>query len=223
MNYSAQLSAGSLLVPESRQLAPLLLQHPDEAAWQYAIKVDNVLQKASPATAWRMARLIRQRLACLDEAGLSMVANDSLEVATQMLLLAAVRHSRLLGDYMIDVYRGRLRRLETHLNPKDWAVFVHECEQRDPSAREWVTSQEDIDAAIGEANKAKSQDFSKIQGRFHTRLSLASSNTDAVIGERLLAKTEDAHRELRDVFAAKGDIINNQLAFSSEGVTCSTT
>jgi hypothetical protein len=58
--------------------------------------------------------------------------------------------------------------------------------------RAWVivTSQEDIDAAIGEANKAKSQDFSKIQGRFHTRLSLASSNTDEVIGERLLAKTE---------------------------------
>jgi hypothetical protein len=34
--------------------------------------------------------------------------------------------------------------------------------------RAWVivTSQEDIDAAIGEANKAKGQDFSKIQGRF---------------------------------------------------------
>ncbi|WP_348944729.1 BREX system P-loop protein BrxC [Chitinibacter sp. FCG-7] len=82
-----------------------------------------------------------------------------------------------------------------------------------------VTSQEDIDAALGEANKAKSQDFSKIQGRFHTRLSLASSNTDDVIGARLLAKTEEAHNELRDVFAAKGDIINNQLAFSSEGIT----
>ena len=66
--------------------------------------------------------------------------------------------------------------------------------------RAWVivTSQEDIDAAIGEANKAKSQDFSKIQGRFHTRLSLASSNTDEVIGERLLAKTEAAHVALRD-------------------------
>lgn len=87
--------------------------------------------------------------------------------------------------------------------------------------RAWVivTSQEDIDAAIGEANKTKSQDFSKIQGRFHTRLSLASSNTDDVIGERLLAKTEEAHRELRDVFAAKGDIINNQLAFTGEGIT----
>lgn len=87
--------------------------------------------------------------------------------------------------------------------------------------RAWVivTSQEDIDAAIGEANKAKSQDFSKIQGRFHTRLSLASSNTDEVIGERLLAKTEAAHVALRDCFEKKGDIINNQLAFVGNSVT----
>lgn len=81
--------------------------------------------------------------------------------------------------------------------------------------RAWVivTSQEDIDAAIGDANKAKSQDFSKIQGRFHTRLSLASSNTDEVIGERLLAKTEAAHQALRTVFERQADIINNQLSF----------
>lgn len=82
-----------------------------------------------------------------------------------------------------------------------------------------VTSQSDIDAAIGEANKARSQDFSKIQGRFHTRLSLASSNTDEVIGVRLLSKTEAAHIELRDSFALKGDIINNQLAFVGNSVS----
>jgi hypothetical protein len=87
--------------------------------------------------------------------------------------------------------------------------------------RAWVivTSQEDIDAAIGEANKARSQDFSKIQGRFHTRLSLASSNTDEVIGERLLAKTEAAHVALRDAYAGKSDILSNQLSFVGNSVT----
>ena len=87
--------------------------------------------------------------------------------------------------------------------------------------RAWVivTSQEDIDAAIGEANRAKTQDFSKIQGRFHTRLSLASSNTDEVIGERLLSKTEAAHVLLRDAFAGKGDVINNQLSFVGNSVS----
>ena len=87
--------------------------------------------------------------------------------------------------------------------------------------RAWVivTSQEDIDAAIGEANKARSQDFSKIQGRFHTRLSLASSNTDEVIGERLLTKTDAAKAELRKAFAGKSDVINNQLSFVGNSVS----
>lgn len=87
--------------------------------------------------------------------------------------------------------------------------------------RAWVivTSQEDIDAAIGGANKARSQDFSKIQGRFHTRLSLASSNTDEVIGERLLTKTDAAKAELRKEFTAKGDVINNQLSFVGNSVS----
>jgi hypothetical protein len=87
--------------------------------------------------------------------------------------------------------------------------------------RAWVivTSQADIDAAIGDANLARSQDFSKIQGRFHTRLSLASSNTDEVISERLLSKTEDAHVLLRDAFASKSDVINNQLSFVGNSVS----
>lgn len=87
--------------------------------------------------------------------------------------------------------------------------------------RAWVivTSQEDIDAAIGEANKSKTQDFSKIQGRFHTRLSLASSNTDEVIGERLLTKTDAATKELKKEFSSKGDVINNQLSFVGNSVS----
>jgi len=87
--------------------------------------------------------------------------------------------------------------------------------------RAWVivTSQADIDAAIGEANLTHGQDFSKIQGRFHTRLSLASSNTDEVISERLLSKTEDAHVLLRDTFASKSDVINNQLSFVGNAVS----
>lgn len=92
------------------------------------------------------------------------------------------------------------------------------------NGRAWVvvTSQEDIEAAIGEANKVRSQDFSKIQGRFNTRLSLASSNTDEVIGERLLAKTEAAHGALRTIYAQHGDIINNQISFHGSAVTLKT-
>ena len=40
-----------------------------------------------------------------------------------------------------------------------------------------------------------------------------------MIGERLLAKTEAAHVELRDTFAGKSDIINNQLGFVGNSVS----
>ncbi len=87
--------------------------------------------------------------------------------------------------------------------------------------RAWVmvTSQEDIDSVVGECNRTKAQDFSKIQGRFSTRLSLSSSNTDEVIQIRLLEKTEAAHRELAALYKTKADIIHNQLRFDATGPT----
>jgi hypothetical protein len=86
--------------------------------------------------------------------------------------------------------------------------------------RAWVivTSQEDIDATLGEANQSRTNDFSKIQGRFHTRLSLSSSNTDEVIAHRLLEKTPEARAQLESVWQAKGDIINNQLSFADHAI-----
>lgn len=86
--------------------------------------------------------------------------------------------------------------------------------------RAWVivTSQEDIDATLGEANAARSNDFSKITGRFHTRLSLSSSNTDEVISQRLLEKTPEAKAELSALWKFKGDIINNQLSFAENAI-----
>lgn len=136
--YNAQFTAGSLMVSESRRIAELLLQKPDDVAWNQAIKLDNILQKNNPATAIRQARLIRSRLELLDGEGIELVANEGLEVCTQILLLATIRQSRLLGDFLIDVYRGQLRRLESTLNIRDWDVFLHECEQRDPTVQNWT-------------------------------------------------------------------------------------
>ncbi len=86
------------------------------------------------------------------------------------------------------------------------------------NGRAWVivTSQEDIDAVVGEVSATRGNDFSKIQGRFHTRLSLSSTNTDEVIQARLLEKTGAARQALEDIYQAKGDILKNQLSFSSK-------
>ncbi len=90
--------------------------------------------------------------------------------------------------------------------------------------RAWVvvTSQEDIDAVLGEMKKGAANDFSKIQGRFKTRLSLSSANVDEVIQQRLLAKRGEVVASLQSLHADKGDILKNQLSFTSVGPTLKT-
>ncbi|OAN44503.1 BREX system P-loop protein BrxC [Magnetospirillum moscoviense] len=87
--------------------------------------------------------------------------------------------------------------------------------------RAWVvvTSQEDIDAVLGEMRSAKSNDFSKIQGRFKTRLSLSSADVHEVIQARLLEKTPAAWDALVSVYKDKADILKNQLSFTNVGMT----
>ena len=131
--YNAEISAGSLMIPESRRIARLLLTHPTKEQWFESLTLDNVLQKKSPATARRQARLIRNRLDTLNDAAWSLIVDGAQEVTTQMLMAACIKHSRMLADFMRDVYAGHLRRLEQHLSPsKDWETFLAECAQRDP-------------------------------------------------------------------------------------------
>lgn len=89
------------------------------------------------------------------------------------------------------------------------------------NGRAWVvvTSQEDIDAVLGEVKASKANDFSKIQGRFKTRLSLSSDNVDEVIQARLLKKTDEVSNQLAAVYQDKADIIKSQLSFHKVGMT----
>lgn len=87
--------------------------------------------------------------------------------------------------------------------------------------RAWVvvTSQEDIDTILGALSNARSNDFSKIQGRFKTRLSLSSANTDEVIQSRLLEKKPEVVGELKGTYSKNADILKNQLSFSRTGMS----
>ena len=73
-----------------------------------------------------------------------------------------------------------------------------------------VTSQEGLD----EFTKVKGNDFSKIQGRFNTRLSLSSANVDEVIKERILRKKPEAEEHLKILYNQKESIIKNLLTFT---------
>jgi hypothetical protein len=82
--------------------------------------------------------------------------------------------------------------------------------------RAWilVTSQEDIDKVLD--GRGKGNDFSKIQGRFNTRISLSSGNTDEVIRLRLLGKTEDGIRALRALYDVNQAALKHLITFNND-------
>lgn len=138
--YQADLSAGSLMLPESRIIAGLLLQRLDDAAWQHALRVDNVLQKSAPATAVRQARLIRLRLESIDASVWCAIRDGDKEMATQLLFAAALKHSELLKDFLREVVADHVRRLEHSVSVNAWEPFLHDCAARDPAVATWSTS-----------------------------------------------------------------------------------
>ncbi len=78
--------------------------------------------------------------------------------------------------------------------------------------RVWVmvTSQEAIDTIT----KISGYDFSKIQARFKTRLSLSSSSVDEVIKRRLLDKTELATKMLKMKYGENDSVLRNLFTFN---------
>ena len=73
-----------------------------------------------------------------------------------------------------------------------------------------VTSQEAIDSVV----KIAGDDFSKIQGRFNTRLSLSSSSVDEVIKKRVLAKTTEADQLLKMAYDREQAVLKNLFTFN---------
>ena len=82
-----------------------------------------------------------------------------------------------------------------------------ECE-----GKVWVicTGQEAIDEII----KARENEFSRIQARFKTRLSLSSSSADEVIQKRILMKTPEAQNELRRIYIENDSVLRNLFTFT---------
>ena len=76
----------------------------------------------------------------------------------------------------------------------------------------WVvcTGQESIDEII----KTRTDEFSRIQARFKTRLSLTSSSADEVIQKRILKKKEDVTPALIDVYNTNESVLRNLFSFT---------
>ena len=76
----------------------------------------------------------------------------------------------------------------------------------------WVvcTGQEAIDEII----KVRADEFSRIQARFKTRLSLSSSSVDEVIQKRVLKKNNEAESKLEAVYEKNDSVLRNLFSFT---------
>lgn len=136
--YHAEIVAGSLLVNESRKIAGLLLKGLDEKEFYREVLVSNVLQKRSPASAKRQAKLIRNRLLPLHHDFWEMIHEGSHEQSTQALLAASIVHSHLLGDFIKQVIQLQIKTFQKQVSYRDWDYFFEECKQRDASVAAWT-------------------------------------------------------------------------------------
>ena len=87
--------------------------------------------------------------------------------------------------------------------------------------RAWimVTSQSDMEAIIGDMDSSQSNDFSKIIGRFPTKINLTSADVAEVIQRRLLTKTDSSTPEFNKLYEQESNNIKTIFQFGDNSRT----
>jgi len=116
LHYKANITAGALLVPESRKIADLMLKNISKEEWKHEIEENNILQRLGLMTPdlWVMIR------------------DGDATLSTQANFASAIKHCRLLGDYLDVIIRAQFKKLEDTLPLPLWDEFIVLCEQNDP-------------------------------------------------------------------------------------------
>jgi len=140
IRYRADISAGGLKVPETRTIAGLLLRGVDEGGWKHPLLSENVLQTRNPATAIRLARLIKARLTLMDAELWKMIYEGTGLVTVHAVLAAAIKHSQLLGDFLDLIVREQYHIFSPTLSKRLWDNYLSDCRGRDPEMPEWNES-----------------------------------------------------------------------------------
>ncbi len=82
----------------------------------------------------------------------------------------------------------------------------------------FVTSQADLEGILGEEKVRQADDLSKIQGRFRTKLTLASADVQEVIQRRLLEKDPVEPQELIAIYGAEKDNLQTLFRFGDNSL-----
>lgn len=123
----ANFTKASLIVPESRVVAGLLLDGVDGAEWTKKIVQENVLRARAVNTAKSYATVARHRLETTDADLWKLVHEGDRITATQATLVAALRFSPLLALFMRTALADEYRRMSEGLEASAWNRFFEDC------------------------------------------------------------------------------------------------
>lgn len=137
MIYTATISSTALRIRETRIVADLLLQGVSDDAWKDAVLQQNVLQMGRPVTIIRSSNIIRARLKPLGDGLWRMVRDGGRGLAVQAAFAGAVKHSRLLGDFMDITMREQRALFAKNLENRMWNEYIAGCRGRDPDMPHW--------------------------------------------------------------------------------------
>jgi hypothetical protein len=125
-HYLRDLTGGSLLLVESRLVAPTLLDERPDTQWRRLFTEQNILQKRSRHTAMRYADSVKQRLQPLGKAFIEAVIQVSDAEYRQLLLLALMIHTPVLPDFMQQVLAETRRVYKPNLASDAWDTFLED-------------------------------------------------------------------------------------------------
>ncbi len=122
---------------DSRIVAGLLLDGASRADWRHAIVTENCLQMRSRQAATKIANVLRSRLQLMEPPLWEMVRDGSYRLAQQACFAAAIKRSRLLGDYVDLTVRDLYHQFAPRLTTADWHDYLEDCRGRDPVMPLW--------------------------------------------------------------------------------------
>ena len=135
--YTATITSASIKLRESRIIAGLLLDSVDEDEWRDAIINKNVLQMRSVNSIKRISRILRARLEPMGHGLWDMVHRGERDQATQAAFAAAVKHSRLLGDFLDITIREQRMLFAKKIEHPMWTNYIQDCMSRHPEMPHW--------------------------------------------------------------------------------------
>lgn len=121
--YNMSFTTGGLFFNESLSAASLYLSLKNWKTVREQMLADNLIQARTKSSAVRICREVCKRLETLNMKEITLLENGTTEDQRYLLWVAVCKRYRLIREFMTDVVREKLLRMDLHLSPRDYDIF----------------------------------------------------------------------------------------------------